>query len=262
MTATARASAGGAPTMWSRARCGCCSSAIRSRPVGARVTLGGGNDRGRGHSRAPARRDRLPRGGLCAGDGGRRGGRMRCRTRNSRRCTRAFERLGEDYRRAALRGRNNGFSNMHQLMTDLHEGRRKSLPCGAGVGLLAVDGEGDLNLCHRFTGSDLPHLRQCRPRASTARAWAISSTRRSTAKGRIARPAGSAISAPGAATTNRIRGSATRTTAPITIAICCAAGWTSACASTPTFSAATRVSLPATSNRGVLSHERTETHQP
>ena len=57
---------------------------------------------------------------------------------------RAFERLGEDYRRAALRGDNNGFSNMHQLMTDLHEGRRKSLPCGAGVGLLAVDTGGDL----------------------------------------------------------------------------------------------------------------------
>src|SRR4030081_2783414 len=69
---------------------------------------------------------------------------------------RAFERLGEDYRRAALRGESNGFSNMHQLMTDLHEGRRKSLPCGAGVGLLAVDGDGELNLCHRFTGSDLP----------------------------------------------------------------------------------------------------------
>jgi uncharacterized protein len=68
----------------------------------------------------------------------------------------AFERLGEDYRRAALSGANNGFSNMHQLMTDLHQGRRKSLPCGAGVGLLAVDGDGDLNLCHRFTGSELP----------------------------------------------------------------------------------------------------------
>jgi uncharacterized protein len=68
----------------------------------------------------------------------------------------AFERLGEDYRQAALSGANNGFSNMHQLMTDLHQGRRKSLPCGAGVGLLAVDGDGDLNLCHRFTGSELP----------------------------------------------------------------------------------------------------------
>jgi uncharacterized protein len=69
---------------------------------------------------------------------------------------RAFERLGENYRKAALLGENNGFSNMHQLMTDLHQGRRKSLPCGAGVGLLAVDGEGELNLCHRFTGSSLP----------------------------------------------------------------------------------------------------------
>ena len=113
--------------------------------------------RGRGHSRAFARRARISRGRLCAGDVRRRG----------RPCAvgaelvevhRAFERLGEDYRRAALRGENNGFSNMHQLMTDLHEGRRKSLPCGAGVGFLAVDGEGDLNLCHRFTGSDMPRF--------------------------------------------------------------------------------------------------------
>ena len=68
----------------------------------------------------------------------------------------AFERLGEQYLHAALRGQNTGFSNLHQLMTDLHEGRRKALPCGAGVGLLAVDKQGDLNLCHRFTGSELP----------------------------------------------------------------------------------------------------------
>ncbi|HVN41588.1 MAG TPA: quinohemoprotein amine dehydrogenase maturation protein [Steroidobacteraceae bacterium] len=67
-----------------------------------------------------------------------------------------FERLGAQYLDAALAGRNTGFSNLHQLMTDLHEGRRKSLPCGAGVGLLAVDRKGDLNLCHRFTGSALP----------------------------------------------------------------------------------------------------------
>jgi len=68
----------------------------------------------------------------------------------------AFERLGRQYLDHAIQGRNNGFSNMHQLMTDLHEGRRKSLPCGAGVGLLAVDRSGGLNLCHRFTGSELP----------------------------------------------------------------------------------------------------------
>lgn len=64
--------------------------------------------------------------------------------------------LGRDYRDAALQGLNNGFSNMHQLMSDLYDGRKKALPCGAGVGLLAVDHKGDLNLCHRFTGSDMP----------------------------------------------------------------------------------------------------------
>ncbi|WXL26740.1 quinohemoprotein amine dehydrogenase maturation protein [Ectopseudomonas mendocina] len=66
--------------------------------------------------------------------------------------------LGRAYRDAALEGRNNGFSNMHQLMSDLYEGRKKALPCGAGVGLLAVDHKGDLNLCHRFTGSDMPRF--------------------------------------------------------------------------------------------------------
>jgi uncharacterized protein len=61
--------------------------------------------------------------------------------------------LGEIYVQEALEGRNTGFSNMHQLMTDLAEGTKKSVPCGAGVGMLAVDKDGGLNLCHRFTGS-------------------------------------------------------------------------------------------------------------
>ncbi len=64
--------------------------------------------------------------------------------------------LGRDYRDEALAGRNNGFANMHQLMTDLADGTRKALPCGAGLGMLAVDKDGGLNLCHRFTGSELP----------------------------------------------------------------------------------------------------------
>ena len=63
--------------------------------------------------------------------------------------------LGQEYLEAALEHRNIGFSNMHQLITDLHEGNKKALPCGAGVAMLAVDHEGGLNLCHRFTGSDL-----------------------------------------------------------------------------------------------------------
>ncbi|PTW59342.1 uncharacterized protein C8N35_10755 [Breoghania corrubedonensis] len=66
-----------------------------------------------------------------------------------------MKRLGRHYRDEALQGRNLGFSNMHQLMSDLYEGRSKALPCGAGLGLLAVDHEGGLNLCHRFTGSDM-----------------------------------------------------------------------------------------------------------
>jgi uncharacterized protein len=68
----------------------------------------------------------------------------------------SMKRLGRVYRDAALRNENIGFSNMHQLMSDLYEGRRKALPCGAGLGLLAVDHQGELNLCHRFTGSEMP----------------------------------------------------------------------------------------------------------
>jgi uncharacterized protein len=64
--------------------------------------------------------------------------------------------LGRQYRDAAVAGENIGFSNMHQMLSDLYEGRRKALPCGAGIGLLAVDHKGGLNLCHRFTGSDQP----------------------------------------------------------------------------------------------------------
>lgn len=63
--------------------------------------------------------------------------------------------LGARYQEAALRDEFIGFSNLHRLVGDLHHGARKALPCGAGVGLLAVDYEGKLNLCHRFTGSAL-----------------------------------------------------------------------------------------------------------
>lgn len=64
--------------------------------------------------------------------------------------------LGRVYVDAAKRGGNIGFANMHQLMTDLTEGTSKALPCGAGLGMLAVDKAGDLHLCHRFAGSQQP----------------------------------------------------------------------------------------------------------
>ena len=63
--------------------------------------------------------------------------------------------LGERYVEAACEHRSIGFSNLHQLLTDLHEGTKKALPCGAGYSMVAVDKDGDVNLCHRFTGSDL-----------------------------------------------------------------------------------------------------------
>ena len=127
----------------------------RSRPVGARVTLGAGN------TGVEAIHEHLKSGlgfhevGYAPVTASDTAGHA-LSDEEMLEVHRAFERLGEQYLQHALAGRNNGFSNMHQLMTDLHEGRRKSVPCGGGVGLLAVDAAGDLNLCHRFTGSDLP----------------------------------------------------------------------------------------------------------
>ncbi|WP_025915930.1 quinohemoprotein amine dehydrogenase maturation protein [Herminiimonas sp. CN] len=68
----------------------------------------------------------------------------------------AMKALGLEYTAAAKRGFRHGFSNMNQLMQDLFSGTRKALPCGAGVGLLAVSAEGQLALCHRFTGTSFP----------------------------------------------------------------------------------------------------------
>ena len=67
-----------------------------------------------------------------------------------------MKKLGQKYLQAALNNQSIGFSNLHQLITDLHEGSKKALPCGAGVGMVAVDHSGGINLCHRFTGSSLP----------------------------------------------------------------------------------------------------------
>lgn len=67
-----------------------------------------------------------------------------------------FKTLGEHYVANAINGKLNGFSNIHRTIMDIHEGRKKKLPCGAGIGLLSVSYKGDIDLCHRFTGSDFP----------------------------------------------------------------------------------------------------------
>lgn len=63
-----------------------------------------------------------------------------------------FRELGGRYVARALQNRYTGFSNLSTLLTDIHRGTNKLFPCGAGLGLLDVDGNGDVYLCHRFPG--------------------------------------------------------------------------------------------------------------
>lgn len=63
-----------------------------------------------------------------------------------------FRELGARYVDRALRNQYTGFSNLSTLLTDIHQGTNKLFPCGAGLGLLDVDGNGDVYLCHRFPG--------------------------------------------------------------------------------------------------------------
>lgn len=65
----------------------------------------------------------------------------------------AFGALAEDFVAAALRGGKHGFSNLGDLLREIHLGTNKAHPCGAGLGLLGVSTEGDLGLCHRFVES-------------------------------------------------------------------------------------------------------------
>lgn len=127
----------------------------RSRPVGARVTLTAGNTDVvaiHAHLRDEIGFAEVGYAPVTAGDNAF----FNLTERELLDVFEGFKRLGHAYRDAAVQGRNTGFSNLHQLMTDLHDGTRKALPCGAGVGMLAVDKDGGLNLCHRFTGSDMP----------------------------------------------------------------------------------------------------------
>ena len=65
-----------------------------------------------------------------------------------------FRELGSLYVERAGQSRYTGFSNLSTLLTDIHVGTNKFFPCGAGLGLLDVDGNGDVYLCHRFPGTE------------------------------------------------------------------------------------------------------------
>jgi len=64
-----------------------------------------------------------------------------------------FRQLGELYVEKALRNEYLGFSNLSNVLSEIHSGVVKAYPCGAGLGLLGVGADGDLYLCHRFLES-------------------------------------------------------------------------------------------------------------
>ncbi|MBZ5526774.1 MAG: quinohemoprotein amine dehydrogenase maturation protein [Acidobacteriia bacterium] len=65
----------------------------------------------------------------------------------------AFRKLSDIYVERALKNESFGFSNLSNLLGELHTGISKNYPCGAGLGLLGVGADGDLYLCHRFSES-------------------------------------------------------------------------------------------------------------
>jgi uncharacterized protein len=64
-----------------------------------------------------------------------------------------FQQLADKYVEGALENRYVGFSNLSDMLTEIHQGVAKAYPCGAGLGLLGVAPGGEVGLCHRFAGS-------------------------------------------------------------------------------------------------------------
>jgi uncharacterized protein len=65
-----------------------------------------------------------------------------------------MRRLVHRYVAEAKANRRFGFANLTQLLKQIHEGSSHSHPCGAGIGLFGVDGNGTLYPCHRFPGHE------------------------------------------------------------------------------------------------------------
>lgn len=61
-----------------------------------------------------------------------------------------FEQLTEQFINEAKENRYFGFSNLVNVLVELHRGVNKSYGCGAGIGFFAVSPSGELFLCHRF----------------------------------------------------------------------------------------------------------------
>lgn len=64
-----------------------------------------------------------------------------------------FRALSERYVEAAIDNRYLGFSNLSDMLGEIHKGVSKAYPCGAGLGLVGVAPGGEIGLCHRFAGA-------------------------------------------------------------------------------------------------------------
>jgi uncharacterized protein len=62
--------------------------------------------------------------------------------------------IGDLYLERAMAGGYYGFSNLSNVLRQLHTGEDKAYPCGAGIQLYAGDPSGDLYMCHRLVGND------------------------------------------------------------------------------------------------------------
>lgn len=65
-----------------------------------------------------------------------------------------FRQISERFLATARSGNLLGFTNLIDLLVNLHEGKVKTHPCGAGLGMFSVGVDGQLYLCQRLTGSD------------------------------------------------------------------------------------------------------------
>lgn len=69
-----------------------------------------------------------------------------------------FEEIAEHFVQAAKDNKYLGFSNLTNLLVDLHKGQTKAYGCGAGLGFMAVSPSGSLYLCHRFNENEEVNL--------------------------------------------------------------------------------------------------------
>jgi uncharacterized protein len=65
-----------------------------------------------------------------------------------------FTELAERFTKEAARGRVLPFSNLLDVLARLHAGDVKRVPCGAGLGYLALDAQGRFYVCHRLAGME------------------------------------------------------------------------------------------------------------